>query len=65
MTSLNLPDSELKKMHGTSKGTAAFLKTAFCIDGECKQISADPINGIKFSLIDSKRGKFFVTISTK
>lgn len=49
-----------------------FLKTAFCIDGDCKfkeSVSIISPNGTvstgqKFELTDSNRGVFYITMST-
>lgn len=52
--------------------TQRFLKDAFCIDGECKFIDfvsfssmslPGEISSAVFELNDSKRGKFYVTLS--
>ncbi len=44
----------------------SFLKEAFCIDGSCNYIEDVKIkttNSAMFCLTDSKRGRFYVTIS--
>ena len=48
----------------------AFLKEAFCIDGECAFIEfvevksiLPTVNSMLFSLGDSKRGRFYITVS--
>lgn len=55
-----------------TKNLEHFLKKVFCIDGECKILPSKIMNVIfdhtesrMFELIDSKRGKFFITISTE
>lgn len=47
-----------------------FLKEAFCIDGECSYIEDVKVNSTltttssaMFVLTDSKRGRFYVTLS--
>jgi hypothetical protein len=58
MKNLTLEQQELKMVN--------FLKEAFCIDGECKRVKVfilDNMPSAKYELNDSKRGKFYVTIS--
>lgn len=59
---------EEKPTYGTEENTMKFLKEAFCIDGEIKCLGSKLINALQgvsivFELNDSKRGKFFVTLS--
>lgn len=55
---------------GDEERTKSFLKEAFCIDGECELIIINDIQKILqgktsalYELNDSKRGKFYITIS--
>lgn len=46
----------------------SFLKEAFCIDGEVvkhKEFIIDKMPSVMFKLTDSKRGEFYVTLSTE
>ena len=52
------------------KDLEVFLTQAFCIDGECNYIEEVKINSTlktiasaMFALTDSKRGRFFITLS--
>lgn len=52
------------------KEMEAFLTKAFCLDGECVFIenvvienSLKKMDGALFALTDSKRGRFYITIS--
>ena len=47
-----------------------FLKEAFCIDGDCDFIefvkvenSLKPLQSMLFALGDTKRGRFYITVS--
>jgi len=59
-------DEEIKKI----KEMESFIKSAFCIDGDCNYIeTVDVIStlcrttGSHFVVTDSKRGRFYVTIT--
>ena len=57
---------EVKKIAEEKKKTKIlnFLKEAFCIDGECIMVDeAVDFEGC-FKLVDSKRGAFYVGLST-
>jgi hypothetical protein len=46
----------------------SFLKEAFCIDGNVtkhKELTIDEMVSIMFKLTDSKRGEFYITLSSK
>lgn len=45
----------------------SFLKEAFCVDGEVvkhKEFTIDKMPSVMFKLTDSKRGEFYVTLSS-
>lgn len=45
----------------------AFLKEAFCIDGNAekhKELIIEGMASVMFKLTDSKRGEFYVTLSS-
>ena len=46
----------------------SFLKEAFCIDGKIvkhKEFTIDKMPSVMFKLTDSKRGEFYITLSSK
>ena len=53
-------------MKTENEKTELFLKEAFCIDGDCrlkKQLTLDGKIALMFELNDSKRGRFYITMS--
>ena len=58
-------------MTETEKGRtkmAAFLREAFCIDGEAafkKNVTLDGLFGETYELSDSKRGVFYISIHSE
>lgn len=58
-------------MEQNNETTMKFLKEAFCIDGDVKLIGQTIVNtgnsnltdSLTYELNDSKRGKFFITLS--